>query len=71
MKTMSLTAAFAHFGVKPTNARWSWSAVSDDGKLLCSLCGGTCSTTNRSRRHILTLPPTTATGVIIRGTSIE
>ena len=32
MKTMSLTAAFAHFGVKPTNPRWSWSAVSEDGK---------------------------------------
>jgi hypothetical protein len=31
MKSMSLTAAFAHFGTRPANPRWSWSAVSEDG----------------------------------------
>ena len=28
----TLTAAFAHFGAKPRNARWSWSAISPDQK---------------------------------------
>src|SRR5689334_16503881 len=29
---MNHTQAFAHFGAKPKNVRWSWSAVSDDGE---------------------------------------
>ena len=29
-----LAAAFAHYGVKPKNPRWSWSARSEDGKIV-------------------------------------
>jgi len=28
------TAAFAHFGTKPRNVQWSWSARSDDGNIV-------------------------------------
>src|SRR5271165_1719229 len=28
---MTHTKAFAHFGTKPRNVQWSWSAISDDG----------------------------------------
>src|SRR4051794_39640004 len=31
-KAMSHTACFAHFGAKPRNIKWSWSARSADGK---------------------------------------
>lgn len=31
-KMTTLTAAFGHFGATLRNPRWSWSAVSDDGK---------------------------------------
>lgn len=31
-KKLTHTAAFAHFGTKPRNVQWSWSARSDDGK---------------------------------------
>lgn len=34
MPCMTLTAAFAHFGVSPRNPRWSWSARSEDGKTI-------------------------------------
>lgn len=32
MAKISHTAAFAHFGTKPKNVQWSWSARSEDGK---------------------------------------
>lgn len=32
MKKWTLTQAFAEFGVVRKNPRWSWSAVSDDGR---------------------------------------
>lgn len=32
--TMSLSASFAEFGAKGKNKRWSWSARSDDGKVV-------------------------------------
>lgn len=31
-KTWTLSAAFAHFGAKGRNPRWSWSARSEDGR---------------------------------------
>jgi hypothetical protein len=31
-KKWTHTEAFAHFGTKPRNVQWSWSARSDDGK---------------------------------------
>ena len=31
---ITLTKAFAHFGAKVVNPRWSWSAVSADGKVV-------------------------------------
>jgi hypothetical protein len=31
-KQWTHTEAFAHFGTKPRNVQWSWSARSDDGK---------------------------------------
>jgi hypothetical protein len=33
-KNWTHTAAFEHFGTKPRNVRWSWSARSDDGKIV-------------------------------------
>jgi hypothetical protein len=33
-KKWTHTAAFEHFGTRPRNVRWSWSARSDDGKIV-------------------------------------